>query len=135
MVDNVIKSIKVNGSDGFLRFVDSFVEGLRAEMNLSESITGDMVLAISEALNNAFIHGHSRDENLDIELLVFVNDEGLNVSVIDQGEGHDVNMLRDDLQEELLEIPGGRGLFIMKALCKAVHFNDLGNQVTMVFDL
>jgi serine/threonine-protein kinase RsbW len=135
MVENVIKSIKVKGADGFLRFVDSFVEGLRVEMNLSESLTGDMVLAISEALNNAFIHGHSRDENLDIELMVFVNDEGLNVVVYDQGIGHDVNMLRDDLQEELLDLPGGRGLFIMKALCKSVRYNDTGNQVTMVFDV
>lgn len=129
-----MKAIKVKGLDGYLGFLDGWVNDLAKCLLLNESVCSDMIMSLSEALNNAFVHGHKRDNTKEIVLSFYSSPSELAVVVTDEGDGYEYSMFREDLNEELLDVPGGRGLFIMRALTKEVRFNDVGNEVTLVFD-
>lgn len=133
MVGELIRDVEVRGSHGFLSFLDGFVDALRNDLSLDEDITSNMVIALSEAMNNAFVHGNASDESLRISLRVFRENNGLAFSVGDEGLGFDYDLLRDDLSDDLLDVPGGRGIFIMRALADEVSFNDKGNEVVLKF--
>ena len=110
----LIRDIQIGGSEGFLSFLDGFVEDLRVEYGLSEDVTSNIVISLSEALNNAYVHGNNKDESSPIALKVFEDEGSLVFTVEDNGSGFDFDLLRDDLAEDLIDVPGGRGIFIMR---------------------
>lgn len=134
MVGEQLKTMKVKGLDGYLSFLEVLVDDIAKGLLLNESVCSDMIMSLSEALNNAFVHGHKRDMTKEMVLSFYSSPSELSVVVADEGDGYDYNMFREDLNEELLDVPGGRGLFIMRALTKEVRFNEVGNEVTLVFD-
>lgn len=133
MVGDLIRDVQVNGSEGYLSFLDTFVEDIRSEFGLSEDIASNMVISLSEALNNAFIHGNRGNQDLPISIRVSKDSEYFIFSIIDNGVGFDFDLLRDDLSDDLLDVPGGRGIFIMRALADEVVFNEKGNETTLKF--
>ena len=50
----------------------------------------------------------------------------------DEGRGFDPEQVPDPLAREILDRPGGRGLFLMWAYMTWVGFNRTGNRVTLV---
>jgi serine/threonine-protein kinase RsbW len=133
MIGDMIKEVQVQGTEGYLSFLDGFVEGLRAEFPLSDDVASNVVISMSEALNNAFLHGNGGNHDLPITIRVFREGELISFSVLDSGDGFDYELLRDDLSDDLLDVPGGRGIFIMRALADGVSFNDQGNETTLKF--
>ncbi len=91
-------------------------------------------LALEEALNNAFGHGH-RDlpPTEPVTLEYDVSEEQVFIVIMDQGPGFDPDAIPDPTLEENLELPGGRGLLLMRAYMETVEFNDAGNVVRMVY--
>ena len=135
MVGELLRETSVQGSEGFLSFLDGFVDSVSSELKLDEEITSNIVISVSEALNNAFVHGNGRNENLSITLAVYHNSDSLVFVVKDQGHGYDYDLLVADLTDDLLDVPGGRGLFIMRALADEVSNNEEGNEVYLTFRL
>jgi serine/threonine-protein kinase RsbW len=133
MIGDMIKEVQVQGSEGYLSFLDAFVDGLRADISLNEDTASNVVISMSEALNNAFLHGNRGNRDLPITIRVFKDGQLLSFSVLDSGEGFDYDLLRDDLSDDLLDVPGGRGIFIMRALADEVSFNELGNETILKF--
>jgi serine/threonine-protein kinase RsbW len=135
MIGELLRETTVQGAEGFLSFLDGFVDGVATELGLSEETTSNIVICVSEALNNAYVHGNNRDEHLPITLSVYQNMGDLIFLIKDQGRGYDYALLNTDLQDDLLDVPGGRGLFIMRALADEVSYNDEGNEVYLRFAL
>ncbi len=133
MVGELLRETSIQGSEGFLSFLDGFVDDLAAEIGLSEETTSNIVISVSEALNNAFVHGNNRDEGLAIGLSVYQQHNEITFVVRDQGRGYDYDLLSEDIDTDLLDVPGGRGLFIMRALCDKVSNNEEGNEVYLTF--
>ena len=133
MVGELVKEVSVHGSEGYLSFIDSFVEDIRTSYKLDEEIVSNIIISMSEAMNNAFLHGNRGDVSLPIHIKVYFLDSMLSFAITDKGEGFDYGLLRDDLSEELLDIPGGRGIFIMRALADEVRFNEIGNETILKF--
>ena len=135
MVGELLRETSIQGSEGFLSFLDGFVDGVSEELSINEDTTSNIVISVSEALNNAFVHGNMRDESLPILLSVYHTSVSVVFVIRDQGRGYDYDMLRSDLTDDLLDVPGGRGLFIMRALADEVANNDEGNEVYLTFHL
>jgi serine/threonine-protein kinase RsbW len=104
-------------------------------LSFNEELTSNIVISVSEALNNAFVHGNKRDEQLPIGIAVYHQNGAVVFVVRDQGRGYDYDLLSTDLSDDLLDVPGGRGLFIMRALADEVSNNDEGNEVYLTFHL
>ena len=89
-------------------------------------------LAIEESMTNAIRHGNGQDESKRVFFRCKVNAEELWAEVCDEGPGFNPDTMPDPTLPENLEVPGGRGLMLIRAYMTDVRHNDAGNCVTMV---
>lgn len=81
-------------------------------LNLS-NITFEIKLILTEALNNAFIHGNLKDVNKPIFLRYFYNGRSIKFEIEDSGIGFKNLCFKKEILEENLLDESGRGLFII----------------------
>jgi serine/threonine-protein kinase RsbW len=93
------------------------------------------MIAVTESVNNAIVHGNQKASNKNVSLKLNVDESMLRFTIRDEGPGFNYNNLPDPTSPENLDKPGGRGIFLMKNLCDEVHFEDEGRAVSLVFYL
>lgn len=118
-----------------IRMIESFIDNARDKFHLDDDIYGNIMIAVTEAVNNAIKHGSQSDSSKNVNLSLLVDDSTLKFRVEDQGPGFDYMHLPDPTSPENLEKPGGRGIFLMKHLADDVVFLDGGKVVELSFYL
>lgn len=118
-----------------IRIVESFIDNAKEKFNFNDDIYGNIMIAVTESVNNAIVHGNSSDKSKNVSLSLQLNDNSLTFTVEDQGKGFDFNNLDDPTAPENLEKIGGRGIFLMKNLSDEVSFHDEGKKVQLSFYL
>lgn len=113
--------------------VEPVIEKIASDHNLSDEIFGNMLVALTEAVNNGIIHGNKCDESKIVYLSVEVRPNLISFTVKDQGPGFDYSNLPDPTAPENLEKPTGRGIFLMMHLADMVIFSAEGNSVEVQF--
>ena len=130
------RDIKIPSIPDHIREVERFVETVREELSFKDDVYGNVMIAITEAVNNSIIHGNKMDESkwvfLECEAL---NPYRLRVTVEDQGEGFSPDLLKDPTAPENIENPGGRGVFLMTHLSDEIQFENDGRRVEMIFNI
>lgn len=99
---------------------------------LSEPLLFDIRLCLEEALINAVKYGNQLRADLKVRLEVECSDEEVRIKVEDQGEGFDLNQIKDCTQEENLLNNNGRGVYLIHRLMDQVTYNAKGNSLLMV---
>ena len=92
-----------------------------------------MLIAVTEAVNNAVHYGNQEDVTKVINLNFTSLKDQLVVTVKDQGDGFDYESLPDPTDPNNLEKLEGRGIFLMKHLSDSLSFSDNGSKVELVF--
>jgi serine/threonine-protein kinase RsbW len=123
-----IPSLKEN-----IRIVESFIDNARSGFDINDDIYGNIMIAVTETVNNAILHGNKSDSSKNVLLELEQLENALIFTVTDQGEGFDFHHLPDPTINENLEKVGGRGLFLVKHLCDEVRFNEKGTSIKMTF--
>ncbi len=118
-----------------IRIVESFIDNAKDKFELNDDIYGNIMIAVTESVNNAILHGNLKDKNKNVSLSLLVGDGSLKFTIKDQGNGFDFADLPDPTAPENLDKPGGRGIFLMKHLCDEVAFQDEGKSVELTFYL
>lgn len=118
-----------------IKIVESFIDNSRDEYNISDDLYGNILIAITEAVNNAIQHGNQYDKEKIVRLTCNSNSSEISFVVEDQGKGFDYNTLPDPTSGENLLKPDGRGIFLMKHLCDVLKFEEQGKKVEMIFFL
>lgn len=118
-----------------IRIIESFIDNAKDRFHLDDDIYGNIMIAVTESVNNAIVHGNRNASDKNVSLRLNVDDSTLKITVSDEGPGFDYNILPDPTSPENLDKPGGRGIFLMKHLCDEVHFEDEGRSVLMIFYL
>lgn len=121
----------VNDRDEICALQDLLV-GRAEELGYSHGARFALRLAIEEAVVNAFRHGHRDlppDTPVDVEYSL--SDERIRLVVEDRGPGFTPGTVPDPTLDENLEVPGGRGLVLMRAYMTRIVHNDAGNRVEM----
>ncbi|MFH6983819.1 ATP-binding protein [Marinoscillum sp. 108] len=118
-----------------IRIVESFIDNAKEKFSLNDDIYGNIMIAVTESVNNAIVHGNRKDSRKNVTLQLKVDDNILNFTITDEGEGFNFNQLPDPTSPENLDKPGGRGIFLMKHLCDEVSFQDEGRAVILTFYL
>tara|TARA_B100000989_G_C19472494_1_gene441352 strand:- start:1 stop:402 length:402 start_codon:yes stop_codon:yes gene_type:complete len=118
-----------------IRIIESFIDNAKEKYSLDDDIYGNIMIAVTESVNNAILHGNQNDSKKNVTLRLILDNSHIKFIVSDQGKGFDYHSLPDPTSPENLSKPGGRGIFLMKHLCDEVHFNDDGRQVEMLFYL
>jgi serine/threonine-protein kinase RsbW len=113
--------------------VESLIDVACAELALSEDAYGNILIAVTEGVNNAIIHGNKLDASLSVHVGVHNNEEWVCFSITDQGVGFDPEAIPDPTAPENLLKENGRGVFLMRNLADEVNFEHNGTVVNVCF--
>mgnify|MGYP003337862874 CR=1 FL=1 len=116
-----------------IRMIESFIDNAREKYHLNDDIYGNIMIAVTEAVNNAIKHGNRSDSSKNVALSLSLAEGLIRFKVEDEGTGFDFHNLPDPTTAENLEKPGGRGIFLMKHLADEVEFTDNGKVVELSF--
>ena len=94
---------------------EALVVDAAAALGLDEDARMDLGLAIREAMVNAVAHGNQYSPDKQVRLILERRSDADKVTIIDQGEGFDLNRVPDPTQGENLMRESGRGLLLMQA--------------------
>ena len=101
---------------------------------MNEDAYGNVLIAVTEAVNNAIQHGNKETETLSINVSVSDNEKNVCFSVKDEGQGFDFDNLPDPTGPENILKENGRGIFLMRNLADKVEFTDEGTEVSLFFN-
>lgn len=118
-----------------ITLIEPFVEELRQRLHLADEVYGNMLVCITEAVNNAILHGNKSDASKEVKVQIRTEQNTLCCCVQDQGCGFDYNNLPDPTSPEHIEEVGGRGIFLMKHLSDVVIFSNDGSSVEIQFKI
>lgn len=115
--------------------VEKLIDTVCEDLNISEDIYGNILIAVTEAVNNAIIHGNKNNIELNATIEVTQNNNKAEIvfTVSDEGKGFDFTNLPDPTAPENIEKPDGRGIFLMKNLSDNVEFFNNGSKVSITF--
>jgi serine/threonine-protein kinase RsbW len=116
-----------------IRMIESFIDNAKDKFKLDDDIYGNIMIAVTEAVNNAIKHGSNNDSSKSVQLSLSLDDSTIKFRVEDDGPGFNFDNLPDPTSPENLEKPGGRGIFLMKHLSDEVDFKDGGRVVELSF--
>ncbi|MBK8289853.1 MAG: ATP-binding protein [Flammeovirgaceae bacterium] len=116
-----------------IRMIESFIDNAKDKYHLNDDIYGNIMIAVTEAVNNAIKHGNKGDSAKNVSLVLSLQEGMIKFRVEDEGIGFDFHDLPDPTAPENLEKPGGRGIFLMKHLADEVDFSQLGKVVELSF--
>ncbi len=128
-------NIKIPSIPENIRIVESFVDNAKDDFNINDDLYGNIMVSLTESVNNAIIHGNQSDKAKFVNLTLNVSESCLRFFVKDEGTGFDYENLQDPTSPENLEKVGGRGIFLMHHLCDEVNFNETGTEVELVFKI
>jgi serine/threonine-protein kinase RsbW len=114
--------LSVSSSQDSLTQVDNFAEKLIRKTCFGPGELDDVAIALSEAVNNAIIHGNKLDLTKTVNIKLYICNKYLRITVEDQGAGFNLKQVPDPREEENLLKASGRGLLIMRHLMDRIHF-------------
>ncbi len=126
-------SISIPSLSENIRIVESFIDNAKEKFDLNDDIYGNIMIAVTESVNNAIIHGNESNKDKNVFLTLNMEDNTIVFNVSDEGKGFDYNSLPDPTAPENIDKPGGRGIFLMKALSDELTFEDDGKKVKLSF--
>lgn len=116
-----------------INLVEKLIDDIKTEYQVHEECYGNMLVAVTEAVNNAMQHGNKYDPSKMVNISYEVDADQISFTISDQGSGFDYLNLPDPTDPENLEKPAGRGVFLMKHLADQIIFSDNGKVVELYF--
>ena len=133
MIDNI--QIQIPSLPENIRIVESFIDNAKEKYHINDDIYGNIMVAVTESVNNAIVHGNQSDNKKNVYLKLSLEKSLIKFTVRDEGVGFDYNNLPDPTLPENVNKSGGRGIFLMKNLCDEVSFKKNGRIAELYFYL
>lgn len=129
------QQLSIPSSQRHLRKAVAFVEDCAQKMGFDEDATVDIAISVSEAVNNAILHGNKKDAKKKVYILVEPGKKQMTIRVRDEGAGFCLNDVCNPLDPENLMRCNGRGVFILHTLMDEVHYRTApggGTEVELI---
>jgi serine/threonine-protein kinase RsbW len=114
--------------------VEKLVGDICSNFGVQEDAFGNVLIAVSEAVNNAIQHGNKNKPSANVTLTVAELEDSFCIQVKDEGEGFIFTNLPDPTAPENILKDSGRGVFLMQNLADEVEFVDTGSTVNLYFN-
>lgn len=118
-----------------LTTVEKLVDEICTEFKVDNDHYGNMLVAVTEAVNNAINHGNKQDPDKFVDVNFRTDGQEMCFKIQDEGSGFDYNNIPDPTAPENIEKPHGRGVFLMKNLADTVDFQNDGRIIELRFVL
>jgi serine/threonine-protein kinase RsbW len=103
--------------------VEGFLKKIDRAARLDEIQEHKLMIALTEAVNNAILHGNRSNEEKKVRVFCEVQEDGVLFTVTDEGKGFRPDTVANPLKEENLLKESGRGIFLMRTLLDRVEFH------------
>ena len=113
--------------------VERLVGSVCEEFGVQDDAFGNVLIAVSEAVNNAIQHGNQNNPDAKVEVKVANQADIFCFQIKDQGTGFSYESLPDPTAPENLLKDSGRGVFLMQHLADEVEFVNTGSVVNLYF--
>ncbi len=131
-----MEKLTVNSNLSNVTIVERFVEEICDNYNLNNTYFGNILIALTEAFNNAVVHGNHNDPDKKVTIIFDIGYKGLSFSVTDEGNGFDPEKVPNPVDvENDADSEKGRGLFLIRSLTDNVKFLDNGRSLELVFEI
>lgn len=127
------QKIRISSKAENIILVERMIEDVCDVFNISEDYYGNILVAITEAVNNAIYHGNQANPTKNIDIFFKSFSDHVSFIVKDEGPGFNYESLPDPTNPENIEKPNGRGVFLMRNLADKVSFEDNGSKVVLDF--
>jgi serine/threonine-protein kinase RsbW len=111
-----------------------FVEDLSARYPIGQDQYANLLISLTEAVNNAICHGNKYDEKKYVDIALQEKAKGVAIRVSDEGPGFNPVDLPDPTTKENITKLGGRGVFLIRQLSDTVNFLNNGRTIEMHFN-
>ncbi len=118
-----------------LRLVEKAIDELSMELDLSDELYGNVMVATMEATNNAIIHGNKSNPEKKVKILFLLEKNELKIHIEDQGKGFEYSTVPDPTAPGNLEKINGRGIFLMERLSDEILYLEDGRIVELKFNI
>jgi serine/threonine-protein kinase RsbW len=117
--------------------VEGFLARINTALKLDEIQMHKLMVSLTEAVNNAIVHGNKADPEKRVSVRCERLPGWLLFIIKDQGKGFHPEGVRNPLKRENLLKENGRGIFLMRTLMDKVEFerSEKGMEVRLWLDL
>lgn len=116
-----------------LKEVENFIEDISEHFNLQNTYYGNILVALSEAVENSIIHGNKNKKEKKITITLKQVPKGLCFTVQDEGDGFDINNIPDPTDVKNNPEKKGSGIYLIKTLTDEMQYFDKGKKLEMIF--
>jgi serine/threonine-protein kinase RsbW len=116
-----------------ITIIERLIDDLCAQFHIQEEHYGNILIALTEGVNNAIYHGNKQDPEKSVKVKYSASEDEFEFTIEDEGAGFDFENVPDPTSPENIEKPNGRGVFLMKHLSDEIEFDDEGRIVIMRF--
>ncbi|MFT4846231.1 MAG: serine/threonine-protein kinase RsbW [Cryomorphaceae bacterium] len=113
--------------------IECLVDDLCEKHRIQEEHYGNILIALTEAVNNAIYHGNKQDPDKKVIVKYHADEDEFRFIIEDEGPGFDFENVPDPTSPENIEKPNGRGVFLMRHLSDEIGFDDDGRIVQLAF--
>ena len=118
-----------------IRVVESFIDNSKDTFQIEDDIYGNIMVAVTEAVNNAIRHGNKFDKDKNVYLSLYVEPQVLKFEIEDEGTGFNYDNLNNPTAPKNLKNPDGRSIFLIRHLADEVEFSKDGRCLLLTFHL
>ena len=117
--------------------IETFLKKINHVVHLDEILFHKLMISLTEAVNNAIIHGNRMSPAKKVRVECEILPGWLVVIIEDHGRGFKPEAIGNPLKKENLLKESGRGIFLMRTLMDKVEFDSgrSGTQVRLWLDL
>lgn len=133
--ENIIQRLELSSNIESISEIETFIDSICDKYSIGEDSYGNILIALTEAINNAITHGNKLDPNKKVNLNMETGQNQLNFTIIDEGEGFNFDAIPDPTLPENISKLRGRGVFLMKSLADEVVFEEAGRIVKLKFTI
>jgi len=134
MIPDRNENLKINSKPDNIRLVERLIDDVCQIFNVHEDSYGNILIAVTEAVNNAICHGNQNNPDKFVNIGFQNSEKQLIFYVTDEGNGFDYLGLPDPTDPANIEKIGGRGVFLMKNLADSIEFEQNGQTVKLAFN-
>ena len=130
---NTLPELRFDSKPENIAVVERLIDQLSEQHSIIPEHYGNVLIAMTEGVNNAIVHGNKLDPEKSVTVVCAVDDKNLVFRISDEGPGFDFDNLPDPTAPENIEKPHGRGVFLMRHLADECAFEDEGRIVELTF--
>lgn len=135
MPDATIQKFELPSIPESISKIEQLIEGLCEYKTINQDCYGNMLITLTEAVNNAIQHGNESDCNKLVYIELETFDDEVLFTIRDEGNGFDYNKVPDPTLPENRYKTSGRGIFLMRNLADNISFEENGKIIKLTFCL